>query len=316
MNKNCFIKVLILRRQLITILRHYRPFSFKRTNSEYIYVSEPFMKHSGLFDKLKGIISIYALSKVYNIPYKIHFISPFILTKYLVPNDYNWVPENVHFNYPSSHFYIVNNIFLKPLWKKMKGENHFDLTYDVVDNINKRFGTSFDWGILYNELFKPSELLQSYLDNYSKIIGKEYIAIHFRMVNLLGDNTEPNPDFKCLPEQEKIKLIEDCIELIDNLKIKHNKKIVIFTDSNIFSNFISTSHSDYYIVPGTIKHIGNNKKIEDQDAIKVFVDYYLISKADCVISVIGRGLYKSAFPAYAAKIGHRPFERIILNESN
>ena len=137
------------------------------------------------------------------------------------------------------------------------------------------------------------------------------------MVNLLGDNTEPNPDFKCLPEQDKIKFIEDCIKLVDNLKEKHNKKVVLFTDSNIFSNYISISHSDYYIVPGKIKHIGNNKNIENQDAIKDYVDYYLISKADHVISVIGRGLlYKSAFPAYAAKIGHRPFERILLNENN
>ena len=38
--------------------------------------------------------------------------------------------------------------------------------------------------------------------------------------------------------------------------------------------------------------------------------------AQKVYSIVGKGLYPSAFPEYSAKIGNKPFERISLYEDN
>ena len=46
--------------------------------------------------------------------------------------------------------------------------------------------------------------------------------------------------------------------------------------------------------------------------LKMFTDYYLISGAQKVYSLWHEGMWKSAFPEYAALIGGVPFERIVF----
>lgn len=306
-------KALIFRREIITIWNYYRPFRFSNSNDRFVYVSEPYMKHSGLFDKLKGIVSIYALSKIHNTCFQIHFVSPFLLSRYIVPNVCKWNISDIHFNYPSTKFVIANSIYKSPLWKKRKGETHYNYTFDVLDDIKERYGVSYDWGDLYNELFKPSDYLLDCINLYKRKLGGDFIAIHFRMVNLLGDQTETNLDFKTLPNDKRLRLMNDCLDIVHKLKIDQGvDNVLVLTDSNTFSEYLNSVASDIFMVPGVIKHIGNNRSLDDSAILKVFVDYYLISQAKYVYSIVGRGLYRSAFPEYAAKIGHRPFERIKL----
>lgn len=314
MNNKFIIILLILRRKWITIWNQYRPFSFAKSKNRYVYISEPYMKHSGLFDKLKGIVSIYALSKIHNTDYYIHFLSPFSLNRYLVPNICKWEINDIRFNFPSTQLVIANSILKSPLWKKRKGETHFSYTFDVLEDIKEQFGVYYDWGDLYVELFKPSDYLLGCISLYKNKIGGEYIAIHFRMVNLLGDQTELNMDFKTLPYDERQRLMNDCLDIVYRLKTASGvDHVLVLTDSNFFSEYVKSMASDIYMVPGMIKHVGNTESLDDSDILKVFIDYYLISQARVVYSIVGRGLYKSAFPEYAAKIGHRPFERVTLS---
>ena len=67
---------------------------------------------------------------------------------------------------------------------------------------------------------------------------------------------------------------------------------------------------DVYVVPGEIKHIGTSEDNSEASTIKMFLDYYLIAEAEKVYNFVSDGMWKSAFPEYAAKIGQKPFERI------
>ncbi len=69
---------------------------------------------------------------------------------------------------------------------------------------------------------------------------------------------------------------------------------------------------EVYIVPGEVKHIDAMKVFSEDENLKLFSDVYLMADAKKVYSIVGKGLYKSAFPEYSAKIGDRPFERIQL----
>jgi len=298
------------------IWKYYRPFCWlrKRETDRYIFMADGKFLHGGMFDRLKGIISIYALAKAQSKDFKIHFVHPFLLENYLVPNSYDWRIDN---DYPISYHYPISRpIFgygecYEPsrILRDRKGEIHFYYGYNSLKEINEKYGTSFDWSELYNELFKPSPHLQKYINYYKNEVGCEYIAIHTRFLNLLGDKTETaiNP---VLPEdkQNKIKKeISNCIG--DIIKQHHDCRVMIASDSPNFIAYIQEIFPNVYIVPGEISHIGTHDS-DDAQNIKMFVDYYLIGGAKKVYSLWSEGMWKSAFPEYAAMIGKTNFERI------
>ena len=298
------------------IWKYYRPFCWlrKRETDRYIFMADGKFLHGGMFDRLKGIISIYALAKAQSKDFKIHFVHPFLLENYLVPNSYDWRIDN---DYPISYHYPISRpIFgygecYEPsrILRDRKGEIHFYYGYNSLKEINEKYGTSFDWSELYNELFKPSPHLQKYINYYKNEVGSEYIAIHTRFLNLLGDKTETaiNP---VLPEdkQNKIKKkISNCIG--DIIKQHHDCRVMIASDSPNFIAYIQEIFPNVYIVPGEISHIGTHDS-DDAQNIKMFVDYYLIGGAKKVYSLWSEGMWKSAFPEYAAMIGKTNFERI------
>ena len=45
----------------------------------------------------------------------------------------------------------------------------------------------------------------------------------------------------------------------------------------------------------------------------MFLDYYLIAEAGKVYNFVSDGMWKSAFPEYAAKIGCVEFKRILID---
>ena len=276
--------------------------------------------HGGMFDRLKGIISIYALAKAQGKKFKIHFVHPFKLENYLLPNSYNWslkahqeksAPKSLVFSYPLSRPIFGYGECYEPsrILKDRKGEVHFYYGYNSLKEINEKYGTTFDWGKLYDELFKPSPHLQKYIDFYKNEIGSEYIAIHTRFLNLLDDKTETdiNP---ILPEEKQDELKEKISNCIGNIINQyHSCKIMIASDSPNFIAYIQKRFPNVYIVPGEISHIGTHDSNDAQN-IKMFVDYYLLGGAKKVYSLWTEGMWKSAFPEYAAMIGRTDFERI------
>lgn len=271
--------------------------------------------HGGMFDRLKGAISVYAASKVLGRDFRINFTSPFQLEKYLEPNEYDWRLKEGEY---TENIWTDRLIFMYGEWKnpyrllKTRKKNaHFYYGYDSLDYINKKCGTSFVWGDLYRELFKPTAYLQKYIDAEKEKIGKDYIAIHLRFMNLLGDKTEFDCD-PVLPLEKQKVLRENALQAIRKVTSKNQGcKIMLATDSANFVEFVKNEIPDLYTVPGEIRHIGTAGETSDGANIKMFLDYYMISGAKKVYNLVGQGMWKSAFPEYAAKIGGCEFERII-----
>lgn len=312
----------ILVREPKLIWKYYRPFSWKKQNvdNRYVFMADGIFLHGGMFDRLKGIISIYALAKAQGKEFKIHFVHPFKLENYLLPNSYNWslkahqeesASKSLVYSYPLSRPIFGYGECYEPsrILKDRKGEVHFYYGYNSLKEINEKYGTSFDWGELYDELFKPSPHLQKYIDYYKNDVGCEYIAIHTRFLNLLGDKTETviNPVLPKDKQEELKEKISNCIS--DIIRQHHGCKVMIASDSPIFVAYIQDKYSNMYIVPGEISHIGTHDSNDSQN-IKMFVDYYLIGGAKKVYSLWTEGMWKSAFPEYAAMIGRTNFERI------
>lgn len=63
---------------------------------------------NGLSDRLRGILSVFSLCIRLNVCFKIHWIFPFSLTDYLIPNRYDWTIEasEIHRSTPYSSPFI------------------------------------------------------------------------------------------------------------------------------------------------------------------------------------------------------------------
>lgn len=311
-------KDIVLRDWMLS-LKEYRPFLFKfRKNPRYIFMIDGKRNHGGMFDRLKGLVSIYAVAKAQDVDFKVLFIWPFHLDKYLEPNKYDWViskKDIIKYRYPASRPVIAYGETNHPyrLMKKRKGETHFYYGFDILDKINQKYNKKYKWGELYHELFKPTAYLQKYLDAYQKDIGSEYIAVHIRIMNLLGDKVELYGNRVILSSEVQHTLKEQLKEVISKIEAENpNKRILLATDSNHFVNYILPFFRSIYVVPGSIKHIDTASGTEDVENIKLFLDYYLIAGAEKVYSIVSDDLYLSAFPEYSAKINNIPFKRIEL----
>jgi len=301
------------------IRKYYHSDNRQGDNNRNIFMVDGRIPHGGMFDRLKGAVSVYAISKCLNKDFKIYFTYPFDLRKYLDANSYDWqiAPEDVCYSYPAARPVIAYGEINDPsrLWKDRKGETHFYYGYNSLDKINAHFGTHYDWGELYRELFKPTPYLQQHLDIYQKEIGSGYIVVHLRFMNLLGDKmeTDINPE---LDAEGKGRLMASCFgrlkELYDDAA-KEGKRVMLCSDSMNFISYAKESLPDIYVVPGTVKHIDTAGETNDDENMKVFIDYYMIAGAEKVYNIVGPGMWKSAFSEYPAKIGGAGFERIYVD---
>ena len=308
----------VLWREPRLILKYYLHSSPAPKVARNVFMVDGKVGHGGMFDRLKGAISIYAVSKVQQKDFRIFFDYPFELQKYLEPNEYNWIvdKDDVVYSYPQSRPLFLYGECYYPfrLFKNRNCEAHFYYGYNSLEIINERYGTNYDWGTLYRELFKPTPYLQQYIDHYKKEVGKNYIVIHTRFLNLLGDKVETNINPE-LPQHERQVLMKRICRAIEEL-IKKNQnnqeqlRIMLASDSMTFIEYMKTMMPEIYVVPGVVRHIDTAGITNDSENIKMFLDYYLISGANKVYNIVAKGMWPSAFPEYAAKIGGIEFERI------
>ena len=142
-------------------------------------------------------------------------------------------------------------------------------------------------------------------------IGESYIAIHTRFLNFLGDKMEYdiNPELSPESRQKLLQLIGDKAEELIQ-QYGEGRKVLIASDSATFVEYMQQRCDNLYVIPGAIKHVGTADAVQNEDVVKMFLDYYLIGSADKIFSLVGEGMWPSAFPEYAAKIGGGWFIRI------
>ena len=297
------------------IAKYYFPFCFGHKSDTMVFKADGRFPHGGMFDRLKGAISVYAASECIGTKFKISFTHPFDLRDYLEPNEYDWTIDEKELitGWPAARPVFMYGEFENPvrLVKRRSCESHFYYGYNSLDWLNKRYNKNFEFGTLYKQLFKPATRLLKYIDMYKAEIGCKYIVAHFRFMNLIGDSTEFKEINPTLPEVEQQELIEKSLEQLRCLKSEWKQdRIMLCTDSARFVSIVRAQMPDVYVVPGEIKHIGTAEDNSDASTIKMFLDYYLIAEAEKVYNFVSNGMWKSAFPEYAAKIGQKPFERI------
>jgi hypothetical protein len=177
------------------------------------------------------------------------------LSDYLVPNKYDWLVQNPQSVYhgipilidtPSGSENVIGfqkNMFDKYLSLLGKQVN----CYTNADIIKDRKVFS----LLFKELFKPSASLQSLIDKYSLVLGKDYVSVSFRYGGALGDFKD---SIKIdLNETERQRLIEACLAALEDIHKLCHKRILVATDSPRFMEIVRQNEF-VTVLPGEIVH--------------------------------------------------------------
>lgn len=286
-------------------------------SSYVVNIIDGSVQGGGLADRLRGIISTYAICKEKNIPYRLLFNYPFDLTYYLIPNEYEWRIDSDDLCHEKLKCNIVILDTTEDSSYQYRKQERF--LWHHIKNIDKQthvftnaaFAYNLDYSGLFNELFKPSERLQSAIDRQKEILGEGYISVSARFLDLLGDFNETFGYGKQLSEDEAEKLINSTIEKIiiihDNFP---DKRILVNSDSAKFIE--ATSIFDYtYSIPGFITHIDNKQEESNYERYeKTFLDFMMIANADKIFLLKGNLMFKSGYPYAASKIYNREFNII------
>lgn len=277
-----------------------------------VYMADGLMLHGGLTDRIRGILTTYEYLKAKGIPFFIHWVHPFNLEDYLVPSGaVDWRISSDRISYsrreafpvvileslrPQTH--LVNRLRLKMALTGRLRQTHI---YSNADNAKGHYRR------LYEELFRPSELLQREIDSNLKAIGAKYWAFTFRCLNLLGDFVEH--DNTTLDSEGQEALLERIWSEFQRIAadVPAGYRILVTSDSRKLLDYMEEKDERIYIVPGDVKNIDLSKG-EFKDAwLKTFTDQQLIMLAEKVYLMRTGRMYRSGFPRFAAEIGGRPF---------
>lgn len=290
------------------LIKRYSFFPLKKSDSNIVVAAS---NGSGLADRLRGMISVYAYAKVTHKRFFIEHETPFKLSDYLEPNVYNWRDEQSEITH--NIFYAMPIVFTDHATgdflfeKKHKKQEHIYTNVNILNVLNNKYKTSFTYHDLYQELFKPSERLKQASMKYIDKINEGYISVSFRFLQLMGDFKDGIGEV--LPPKEQMVLLEKCKSFLISLKNKHTdiKNILVTSDSQKLIEYISDI--DFvFTIEGKIGHI---QFIHSDDVIlKTFLDFYMISQAKKVYMAYSGQMYKSKFSQSAAETTGVPFESI------
>lgn len=261
--------------------------------------------HPGLVDRFKAIVGLYYLATMNKRVFKLQFSEPFMLEKYLLPNEVDWSLSGKEIDYGIKSTRLIEYSFLG--CEKL----HFD------DNVNQYHcylytGHNYlqwkqisdwerQWRAIFNKLFCPSKYLNELLEHALPI--NPYIAVHIRFINALG-RFEKGFN-KVLSQKEQLQLINKCFKKIDEIKQSENYSLYIVSDNGYF---IQLAEQRGYLNFGAknIGHISFDSDVMSHD--KAFIDFFALTRAAKVYAIHGYELYDSVFPYYAAIIGGISFK--------
>lgn len=314
--KKTYIAPLILEkiREFQYTRRYYndQPKGINPPRQQVIYMADGRFTHGGLCDRLWGMISTYLISKKYNLDFRAHWVHPFILTNFLIPSNHDWriSDDEISYNRNESTPVFVNNnnneanqikLLNRVAGKKKHKQLH---VYTPAHTDRDNFGKNFA------EVFKPTPLLQSAIDEQLKAIGGEYVSISFRFQNLFGDFHDTNN--RTLSAEEQKQMLEASLSTIKRVHDDNPDTAKVLVTADSFTILEAASKFPWvYIIPGKPIHIDFSESGEnDMNHLKTFLDFFMIGHARRVYFAEAPGIYGSTFSLTASKLHKAEFKKI------
>lgn len=296
------------------ILRRYYGRRNKRASNVVpmiIYMADGKIHHGGLSDRICGFISAYLYCKERGIAFKGYFVSPYKLTDYLCPAEYDWVigKEELSFNSRDSKpVYLPFSPY--PEEKRIARLLNVARYKQIHLYTNMRYSKE-QFHTAFKELFRYTPKLEEKLAYYQEMYRGGVISLTFRFQQLLNDFSEGKFP-KLETEEERGKLIGRCLKCVRTLHSQTGKDILVTSDSGTFLSRVS-EESYVHTISGRIVHMDflkGTESIDYETHLKSFVDLFMLGYAEKIYLADFAPLYSSSFPRTAALLFNKPFESI------
>ncbi|MDE6152190.1 MAG: hypothetical protein K2G12_09440 [Prevotella sp.] len=267
------------------------------------FVFEPKVKHPGIADRLKAIISLYNICKKNNYYFKLFFETPFRLSDYLEPV-VDWETDIKELEYSFLDTKFVSEQNWKPIRHLKRGKQYHCYCY-AGNNMPRVFDdTGYKWCDLFHELFRPSkELEEAYM--VLNLPARSYISVHLRFVNALEHFENTFFDNHLKTQEERDCLIARCKKGICELQEENmGIDIYVFSDSKVFLGRLN----DMTVKVLKYDDVGHTSDGGHSSHLKAFLDLYVMSRSKKVYRMEAPELYNwSEYAKLAATIGDVPF---------
>ncbi len=280
-----------------------------------VFMADGRMHHGGLCDRLKGIVSVYSVCKTMGLRFKIHFVSPFCLEEFLVPNEVDWhiSPDELGFNKAETMplFCGTNGTHVERPFQRRWFVKNFKRDFSQIHvYTNADLVGKDNYGTLFRELFSLSPELDAAVKAVKKEIGGKYIAVTCRFQQLLGDFTEG--DYEVLSPKEQDELMGNALAEIEKIYRSQKVKLpILLTSESVRFLDYATQRAPYiHRVPGELVHMDWSSNGESSLHLKSFADLTALSGAESIYLLKSPKMYNSGFPRIAAKIGGKPFRLV------
>lgn len=249
-----------------------------------IYMVDGRVRHGGLSDRLRGLLTAYDYCMRSGREFKVNWTYPFRLEDYLKPNPAgpDWViaPEEISYDTNDTDVRVLGGwlrlddqpeIIDKVLYSK-KSQIHY-YSGNILDKVEKYN----DW---FHQLFVPDERVAEAVARCKASIGnKPYVSVTLRFQSLLGDFFEG--DYPVLENQEEIdRIVDKCTRAVLKVREENPSKMVLVTsDSQKFLNHIS-QYDGVFIIPGELVHMDYTSDSTYTTYMKSFVDMLMLMDAE------------------------------------
>lgn len=271
----------------------------------------------GLVDRLRGAVSVFEVCQQAGRPFRLFFTHPFRLEDYLEPAAYDWRCAEPCVSFSAQH---VERVVLQVVsgleGKRHQQQMHSALRQNPDKQVHFYTNANFcyddgDFAASFNTLFRPTPRLQGHLERIRHDIGTDdYISVSARFCNLLDDfNEEVYSEPLSIVEREK--LLSGCMDQLGQLLkgVGNGQRVLLCSDSTTFlQRAQQTFPGAFYVIPGTVSHIGNDGVHSYEYYEKTFLDFFTIARASRVCLLLGPGMMRSGFPYAAARSQGKPFD--------
>lgn len=284
------------------------------TKKRVVYLCDGRTIAGGFADRLKGMLSLFAVSEELGYDFRICFTSPFVLSDYLVPAaDVDWRISPDELDRKGAAMLVLENTedsdfqtrrqhaWLRRRLEEGPAEMH------VINNSN--YAYTLDYPALFRRLFRPAPALAATLEAERQRLGR-YVSVSARFLSMLGDFRETGANV-ALPDAEAERLIARCIAEIERLHERHPEhRILVGSDSMRFLEH--ASRLPYVgIVEGKVAHtdlMGDDNAGRLHE--KLLLDFLLIAGAEAIYLLHTPPMRISGFPYAASRIGGKEMEII------
>lgn len=308
--------------------KEYSGDAYKGKGKTLIIMVDEFTPKGGLVDKLKGIISAFAIAEILGYQFYILIDQPnFELYKHIKSHFpvYLLDKKNEVVSYHAAHSrpVFIYNYFpknIKSLLNKLRSIDQIHL-YCNVDLLPQLFqieraNASKKWGETFKKLFFFDAAIVKSLRETENTDYKK-IGVHFRFMSSLGDFQDSGVDPK-MSAMDQDNLMKACKNyLVSLLQIESDKSSYhLFSDSIRFLNFImndvyiQSTGMRIYCDTSNIAHTGiaNNNEILK----RAVLDFYSLGNCSKIYLIKGGGMHDSDFSRYASFINDAPFKLITI----